>query len=177
MTWSRVGGWIKGNAGSGAALVGSLLTGNIPGAVAAGVSLVSSATGTNNPSEALAQLQQDPETLVRLKELAIENEQSIRSHIEAMSRIELEEATARMSDTNNARVAHRGHWMPPVLTMALIVMVTGLVYMLMNNSLPDGNSEVLYLISGQIIGAFGTAIAYWLGSSRGSAEKQVMLKR
>lgn len=30
-----VGEWIKGNAGAGAALAGSLLTGNVPGAVAA----------------------------------------------------------------------------------------------------------------------------------------------
>ena len=31
-------------------------------------------------------------------------------------------------------------------------------------------------LGGQIIGAFATAIAYWLGSSRGSAEKQRALE-
>ena len=39
MNWSDVGSWLKDNAGTGAALVGSLLTGNVPGAVAAGVAL------------------------------------------------------------------------------------------------------------------------------------------
>ena len=42
MNWKDVGAWVKKNAGPGAALVGSLVTGNVPGAVAAGVSIISS---------------------------------------------------------------------------------------------------------------------------------------
>lgn len=91
MNWAGVGEWIKGNAGTGAALVGSLLTGNVPGAVAAGVSLVSGATGTTDPIDALAALQSNPDTMIRLKELVIENDQNIRKHIEEMTRIELED--------------------------------------------------------------------------------------
>ena len=99
MDWKGVGNWIKGNAGTGAALVGSLLTGNVPGAVAAGVALVSSATGSDDPARVLQQLQTDPATLVRLKELAYENEQSIRAHIEAMTRAELEDRQAEHHET------------------------------------------------------------------------------
>lgn len=32
-TWSKVGDWLKDNAGSGAALVGSLVTGNVPATI------------------------------------------------------------------------------------------------------------------------------------------------
>ena len=81
MDWKSLGGWIKENAGTGAALVGSLLTGNVPGAVAAGVSLVSGATGTDDPEKALHQLQGNPEALLKLKELYYQNEASVRSHI------------------------------------------------------------------------------------------------
>jgi hypothetical protein len=91
MNWSGVGDWLKGNAGTGAALVGSLLTGNIPGAVAAGVALVSSATGTTDPAAALQSLQTDPATMVRLKELAVQENDSIRKHIQAMTEIELKD--------------------------------------------------------------------------------------
>ena len=91
MAWSDVGGWIKDNAGSGAALVGSLLTGNVPGAIAAGVSLVSSATGTDNPEMALASLQNNPESLVKLKELYYKNEDAVRGHIQEMTRLKLED--------------------------------------------------------------------------------------
>lgn len=91
MDWSDIGKWLKNNAGSGAALVGSLLTGNVPGAVAAGVSLVSAATGSNDPSTALATLQGNPETLLKLKELAYREEDSIREHIRAMEEARLKD--------------------------------------------------------------------------------------
>lgn len=99
MDWSSVGGWIKENAGTGAALVGSLLTGNVPGAVAAGVSLVSGATGTDDPEKALQELNGNPEALVKLKELAYQNEASIRQHIENMKRLELEDAQKQHHET------------------------------------------------------------------------------
>ena len=99
MKWNDVGKWLKGNAGKGAALVGSLLTGNIPGAVAAGVSLVSSATGTNDPADALQALQTNPASIIRLRELAVENEKSIRDHIEQMERLKLEDEQAEHQTT------------------------------------------------------------------------------
>lgn len=91
MNWGDVGNWIKENAGTGAALVGSLLTGNIPGAVAAGVSLVSSATGTDDPEKAMAELKANPETLVALRKLAHEEQDSIRRHLQEMTRLKLED--------------------------------------------------------------------------------------
>jgi len=94
MNWSDVGSWLKDNAGTGAALVGSLLTGNVPGAVAAGVALVGSATGTNDPAKALAALQGDPATVLKLRELAIQEEASIREHIRKMEEMRLNDEQA-----------------------------------------------------------------------------------
>lgn len=99
MNWSEVGDWLKSNAGTGAALVGSLLTGNIPGAVAAGVSLVSSATGQATPDAAMAQLQNDPASVIKLRELAFANETSIREHIRAMTEAELKDKQAEHHET------------------------------------------------------------------------------
>ena len=99
MKWSDVGSWIKDNAGTGASLVGSLLTGNVQGAVAAGVALVSGATGTNDPAKALQALQTDPATMIRLKELAVQEEASIRQHIQAMEEARLKDAQAEHEQT------------------------------------------------------------------------------
>lgn len=99
MEWSNVGEWLKSNAGTGAALVGSLLTGNVPGAVAAGVALVGSATGTTDPAKALAALQTDPSTVLRLRELAVQDEENIRSHIRAMTEAQLLDAQAEHKQT------------------------------------------------------------------------------
>ena len=74
MEWSDVGKWLKSNAGTGAALVGSLLTGNLHGAIAAGVSMVSSATGEADPDKAMVALRTDPAALLRLRELAFQCE-------------------------------------------------------------------------------------------------------
>lgn len=101
--WSEVGGWIKKNAGTGAALVGSLLTGNVPAAVASGVALVTSATGEAEPDAVLATLQGDPASVVRLKELYYENEQQVRDHIERMAEIDLEERRTDTADIQDAR--------------------------------------------------------------------------
>ena len=101
MNWSSVGDWITGNAGTGAALVGSLLTGNVPGAIAAGVSLVSGATGTNNPEHALMELQSNPDALVELRKLANEEKHSIRKHLEEMTRLDLEDEQKSHRETQD----------------------------------------------------------------------------
>ena len=99
MSWSDVGSWLKDNAGSGVALVGSLLTGNVPGAVAAGVALVSSATGTTDPSAALQALQSDPATRVRLAELQQREQDAIRAHLRDMYALEVQDAAAEHHET------------------------------------------------------------------------------
>ena len=91
MNWKDVGDWLQNNAGTGAALVGSLLTGNIPAAVGLGVKLVAGATGTANPDAALQAFQNDPATVVKLKELAIQSDSDIRDHIEKMAELEMQD--------------------------------------------------------------------------------------
>ena len=105
MNWQDVGDWLKGNAGTGAALVGSLITGNVPGAIAAGVALVSSATGTTDAAAALQALQTDPATLVRLKELALQEEASIREHLREVLKLELADAQAEHETTQKTIVS------------------------------------------------------------------------
>lgn len=99
MQWSDVGDWLKKNAGTGAALVGSLLTGNVPGAVAAGAALVSSATGTSDPKQALEALQSDPVVVLKLRELAVQEEASIREHIRAIEEMRLKDQQAKHAET------------------------------------------------------------------------------
>ena len=94
MDWKSVGEWLKANAGAGASLVGSLLTGNVPGAVAAGVAMISSATGTADPAKALEALQSDPGTVLKLRELAVQEAESIRNHIQAMEELRLKDEQA-----------------------------------------------------------------------------------
>lgn len=60
-----------------------------------------------------------------------------------------------------------------VLAFMVFVLLLGLLFV----EIPDGNKEILYLLAGAIIGAFGTAVSYWLGSSDGSAQKTTMMSK
>lgn len=99
MDWNNVGDWLKANAGTGAALVGSLLTGNVPAAMALGVKLVAGATGQADPAQALQALQQDAATVTRLRELAIQEQANINAHIEAMAKAQFEDEQAEQHET------------------------------------------------------------------------------
>lgn len=99
MKWEDVGNWLMTNAGSGAALVGSLLVGNVPGAIAAGVSLVGSATGHATPDEAMIAFQNDPATVTKLRELALQDEAGIREHVRAMTELQLKDSQAEQEQT------------------------------------------------------------------------------
>ncbi len=120
MKWSDVGDWVQNNAGTGAALVGSLLTGNLPGAIASGVALVTGATGQATPEAVLNTLQTDPATVVRLRELAVQDEENIRNHIREMTQMQFEDeqkshettqTTVRNGDNSDDRVVR---WTRPL---------------------------------------------------------------
>lgn len=164
MNWESVGDWLKDNGGKSAALVGSLLTGNAPGAIAAGVSLVASATGTDDPGKALETLQMDPEAQVYLDEIAYKNKDSIRRHLEETLRLELQ-------DKQNARAEHKNSAMPAVLSITLTLIVALIVYLLFYVQVPTGAKEVLFMMLGIVAREWAGSMQYWFGTTRSSSDK------
>lgn len=156
MDWKEVGRTVARSAPAlGAALGG-------PAGAAVG-GLIAAAMGTQSTPDAVsAAIAADPDAAVRLQEIQLRHAEAIMALV--------------TTDVQHARATHRDSKMPAILTMALFLLVVGLIAALMWVPAPDANSEVIYLITGQVIGAFATAIAYWLGSSRGSAEKQKALE-
>ena len=68
-----------------------------------------------------------------------------------------------------------GHWMPSALTFVLALMVCGMFLALFLIPPSEAYGQVLIMIAGTVSGAFITAVAFWLGSSQGSWEKQKTL--
>lgn len=91
MEWKDLGEWLKSNGGSLLGLAGAVATGNIPAGVAVVASMISEATGETNPAAALAKLQADPATLVKLEEIAKRNEADIRLQHRELFRLTLED--------------------------------------------------------------------------------------
>lgn len=163
MDWKAVGRTIARSAPS----LGMALGGPAGGAIGG---LVAAALGTPATPDAVAHaVSADPDAAVKLRELELR-------HAEVLATLAAQQYEVQLADVQHARTTHRESKMPAVLTLALFGLVAGLVAALMWIPTPASNAEVIYLITGQIIGAFATAIAYWLGSSRGSAEKQRALE-
>ena len=99
MNWSDVGSFLKQNQKGVAGLVGSLLTGNVVGAVSAGASMVAQATGTTDPDQALATLQSNPDAMVRLEEIAAAREAEVNRHLESVMALELQDKQRSHSET------------------------------------------------------------------------------
>jgi TolA-binding protein len=92
MQWSDIGLWLSKNSTGLLGLAGAAATGNVPAAVASLASMVGEATGKTDPLEAMAKMQQSPEVMLKLEELARNNEADIRAHHREMMRIQLEDA-------------------------------------------------------------------------------------
>ncbi|WP_298618690.1 hypothetical protein [uncultured Zoogloea sp.] len=90
---------------------------------------------------------------------------------EKLAAAELELARLITADVQDARAAHREHWMPAALTILLTLMMGAFVGALLFVAIPDGNLRVVDTAFGAMLGAFTTAIAFWLGSSRSSVLK------
>ena len=124
--------------------------------------LISSALGVDNTPEAIEQaIKNNPDALVKLKELEF-------NHKAELEKIALEKAKLEVADTQN----YHDHWMPSVLTFILSFMVAGMFIGLFVYNPPEQFSQVLIMISGTVLGAFSTSVAFWLGSSKGSWLKQ-----
>lgn len=62
-----------------------------------------------------------------------------------------------------------------VLAFAVVACVLALAYLLMTQSVPAENRDMVNIALGAFISAFTTIIGYFFGSSKGSADKTNML--
>ncbi|UXI00431.1 hypothetical protein [Photobacterium sp. TY1-4] len=165
---------VKSLIGDAAPLVGTLLGGPAGGAVG---SMVASALGVQNTPEAIEHaLVTDTEALYKLRKLESEHELELKRLAIEDGKLKVAEQQARLKDTQHAREQHKDHWMPSLLALLLCVMVTGMFAALFFGEPAQEYAQVLIMITGTVLGAFGTAIAFWLGSSKGSMDKGKQLK-
>ncbi len=59
-----------------------------------------------------------------------------------------------------------------VIAGALVVVII----LLINNTIPTDNKDVLLVVIGVLASAFTAVVSYFFGSSKGSAEKNEMIK-
>ena len=110
----------------------------------------------------------DPDALVQLRQVEADIVAREAAHNEKMAEI-------AAADVANARVAHKDSRMPVVvlwMTTGLMAVTVIAWFML---KVPHENRSILEMLTGQIAFAWIASITYFVGSSRGSKEKQSII--
>ena len=161
MDWKQVGNAVI---KAGAPLLGGALFGPAGSVIASIISGKFGVSPDATPDQVMTAIKGDPDAALKLREIET-------THVERLQELENERLRIETADVQSARNVHKDSWVPWALTFTLVAMVSGIVAALLWVAIPEDNKEVVYLVVGQLIGAFSTAIAYWLGSSKSSASK------
>ena len=117
------------------------------------------AVANATPEQVLALKQADNNFAIRMKELG-------------------NELTAtELADVQDARKNHKDSIMPAALVIFLTLMVTLTVTALFFVKIPTENSSTLYFLLGNIVTAWLSSIAYWVGTTRSSAQKTDLMAK
>lgn len=156
-----------------APMIGTALGGPAGATIGA---IVASTLGTNpTPEEVAKKLQGDPQAVLELKRLELKERDSIRSHVLELAKVDMATSQAEMQDQQQARTVHKDHWMPSALTIILAIMVVGVFLAILTQQVQENQKEVVFYLVGQVVTAFLTAVAFWLGSSRSSQQKDKLI--
>ena len=67
--------------------------------------------------------------------------------------------------------------MPACLSIGLTVLIALLVFLLFYVNVPEGSREVLFMLLGVVVKEWGSAMQFWFGTTRSSADKtRLMIK-
>jgi len=90
-----------------------------------------------------------------------------------MAKLSNELAYSELADTQHAREQHKLSKMPAIICVTLTIIVAAIVAALFRASIPAGNESTLYLMLGQVLAAWTASVAYWVGTTRSSAQKTI----
>lgn len=162
MSWEKV----KKAVGQIAPIAGTLLGG--PAGAAVG-NMISSALGIDNDPEALAAALTNPETAAQLRKWYLDHEVELQ-------RLQIQTLQLELNDVQNARAEHKNSRMPAIVTIMLTGICAGLLWAITRIEIPDQSQNLAFALFGQCFTLWGASITYWVGTTRSSAEKTVLLR-
>lgn len=116
-------------------------------------------TGQNDISKAVNDIHLNPEYRAEFLTQMNQNEEAMTSMY--------------LNDRKDARASHRHSKFPAILCSFLTLGLSFFVAALMFVDIPDANMRMLDMIFGSYLTAWIGSCAYWNGTTRGSAEKQI----
>ena len=161
-----------------------IIAGDKAGTVATDVAnAVKTVTGTSDPAAAKQQVAADPTVAanlqIQLAQIAVAATKAQNDAAEAQRQSELDELKQRLGDVQDARTNLLNLavsnspvvWVAP--TVSFLVMVGFYLILIFliwtNNALKD--NQLINICIGALVAAFSTVVNFWLGSSKGSQDK------
>lgn len=161
----KVAPWLVAAAGGPAGLATKALStlAEKLGASEATVGAITQAVAGATPEQMLSLKQADNEFKVRMQELGFKRE----TDLEAIAAGDRANARAMQMTTHSN--------IPAILTCFLGVAFVGTLLALFKYPIPPENRDVVVYMCGQLAAGFSAALAFWLGTTRESANKNVLL--
>jgi len=133
------------------------------------VGIAEDLTGAVTPEDALIALRGSPEL-----------QHEFRTQLASLE-VELEKAY--LADTQDARgltanLAASGHasaWSAPLISLVVTLGFFGMLWLIVQSAIPDASSDVAFMMLGALAAGFQQVLAFWLGSSRGSKDKDSLM--
>lgn len=164
MDWKGVGNAVI---KAGTPLLGSALFGPAGSVIA---SMIAGQFGIGDdatPGKVLAAINGDPDAALKLREIET-------THVERLQELENERLRIETADVQSARNVHQHHWMPSVITMVMCAMFGCIVGALFIWAIPGENKDIVVYMAGQVSGLLASCVVYWVGSTRASANKDML---
>lgn len=141
------------------------------------IEAVAETLGTDPTPEAIGTaIQNDPTAGAKLTAAEAKAADLIKLSEEETARLKAQLADVQDARKQSADLNAKGSplgWMPALVTVLVLAGFMGTVFAMFRQEIPQ--NEVVMLLIGALINMAGQAVAYWLGSSRGSAEKDQSL--
>lgn len=166
---------IKDIVGASAPILGNAI---VPGVGGAAGSMIAKMLGCNNDPETIeAQLRTNPEAVLKLKELELNNEQFLITAAHENDKLYIDDKKdARAREIEYTKATGKINWPLYVLSGLITIGFFITIICLFNFELIAFNKELIIYTVGGLQSAFITVVAYFFGSSKGSSEKNNLLK-
>ena len=147
---------------------------------AAVTAAISQVTGTPDSAAAQAVLSRDPQAAatlrVELARIAAAAETSARDADLASLQAELRDVADARAQTVALVQAHSAvQWAPAIVSLVVLGTFGVVMWATLTRVLPDGSQTVVNLLLGTLAAMASSVVAYWVGSSAGSAAKTQLL--
>jgi len=126
----------------------------------------------------------DPNLALQFKMAVLQAEADARAHTERLRQQDLDAVKAQLADVASARsqtvdLAKAGSsiaWSAPAISTLVTVAFMGALWVVVTQEIPVNSREIAYILLGTLAAKWGDVVAYWVGSSSGSAAKDATLR-